>query len=210
MDIGRAITYVFQDSQWIKKVAIGGLLVLIPIVGWLIVTGYWLRMTRQVIQGEDLPLPEWNDFGGDLVRGLKLFVVALVWSIPGAVLTILTTASGNGNDLGASNLGLQCLNTIVSLAIAFVQPLYTTRVAVTEDIGAGLQFGAIFNEVRPVTTSLLVILLMSIVIAFVAVLGLILCIVGVIFTAFLSSLMSAHLYGQVRRQLQGEPLTPMV
>lgn len=46
VDIGRAITYVFQDPQWLKKVLIGGLLSLIPIIGWLIIGGYWLRVIR--------------------------------------------------------------------------------------------------------------------------------------------------------------------
>ncbi|MFO7270191.1 DUF4013 domain-containing protein [Sphaerobacter thermophilus] len=205
MDIGRAFTFTFQDSQWIKKVAIGGLLVLIPIIGWLFVSGYWLRLVRQVVENEDVPLPEWNDFGGDLVRGLKFIVVAFVWSIPAAIVSLMASFSGNGNDLSSTNLGLQCLSTILSLGAAFVQPLFATRVALTEDIGAGLQFGAIFNEIRPVATSLLIVLLMSIVIALLAMVGVVLCIIGVIFTVFFAYVVQAHLYGQVRRQLQGDP-----
>ena len=207
MDIGRALTFTFQDSQWIKKVAIGGLLFLIPIVGWLIVAGYWLRLVRQVIEAEDLPLPEWNDFGGDLVRGLKIFVVALVWGIPAGILSLMTRFSGD--ELSSANLGLQCLSTIVSLGVGFMQPLFATRVALTEDIGAGLQFGAIFNEVRPVATPLLVVLLMSFVTALLAAVGLVLCLIGVVFTAFFAYVVQAHLYGQVRRQLQGDPSAAM-
>lgn len=33
MDVGRAITYVFQDKGWITKVLIGGVLFIIPILG---------------------------------------------------------------------------------------------------------------------------------------------------------------------------------
>lgn len=204
MDVGRAFGYVFQDPQWIKKVAIGGLLGLIPIIGWLIVGGYWIRLVRQIAQGEDLPLPEWNDFGGDLVRGLKFLVVALVWSIPAWLLSLLATFSGGGDELSSSNLGLQCLSTIVSLGVGFIQPLFVTRFAINEDIGAGLQFGAVFNEVRPAATSLLIVLLMSIVAAFLATIGLILCLVGVVFTIFIAYIVTAHLYGQVRRQLDDQ------
>lgn len=213
MDIGRALTFAFQDSQWIKKVAIGGLLLLIPIVGLLIVTGYWLRLIRQVVENDDVPLPEWNDFGGDLVRGLKLIVVTFVWSIPAAILSLITTFSGSGDDFSSTSLGLQCLGTIVSLGVAFIQPLIATRLALTEDIGAGLQFSAVFNEIRPVTTPLLIVLLMSIVTALLAAVGVILCIIGVVFTAFFAYVVNAHLYGQVRRQLQGDPtaaLRPLV
>ena len=55
---------------------------------------------------------------------------------------------------------------------------------------------------------LLVTLLVSWVIGFVAYFGLILCIIGVVFTYFLAYVMISHLYGQLRRQLDfGTPTT---
>lgn len=221
MDIGRAITYVFQDPQWLKKVLIGGLLFFIPIIGWLIIGGYWLRVIRQVAQGQDVPLPEWNDFGGDLVRCLKGFVVYVVWALPVIVLAVCTGAlgaigDGTGSDASramAAVLALvgNCLLFLISLVIAFFQPLFYSRLAMSEQISDGLAFGAIFSEVQGRFVDLLVVLIVAFVISLVASFGLLLCLIGIVFTSFLGYVMTGHLYGQVRRRIMGtqaEPLAP--
>ena len=221
VDIGRAITYVFQDPQWLKKVLIGGLLFFIPIIGWLIIGGYWLRVIRQVAQGQDVPLPEWNDFGGDLVRGLKGFVVGVVWSLPVIVLAFCTgvlgaVGDGTGSDAVramAAVLALvgNCLSFLLSLIIGFFQPLFYSRLAMSEQIGDGLAFGDIFGEVQGRFVDLLVVLIVAFVIGLVASFGLLLCLIGIVFTSFLGYVMTCHLYGQVRRRIMGtqaEPLAP--
>jgi hypothetical protein len=221
VDLGRAITYVFQDPQWLKKVLIGGLLFFIPIIGWLIIGGYWLRVIRQVAQGQDVPLPEWNDFGGDLVRGLKGFVVGVVWSLPVIVLAFCTgvlgaVGDGTGSDAVramAAVLALvgNCLSFLLSLVIGFFQPLFYSRLAMSEQIGDGLAFGAIFGEVQGRFVDLLVVLIVAFVIGLVASFGLLLCLIGIVFTSFLGYVMTCHLYGQVRRRIMGtqaEPLAP--
>jgi hypothetical protein len=221
VDLGRAITYVFQDPQWLKKVLIGGLLFFIPIIGWLIIGGYGLRVIRQVAQGQDVPLPEWNDFGGDLVRGLKGFVVGVVWSLPVIVLAFCTgvlraVGDGTGSDAVramAAVLALvgNCLSFLLSLIIGFFQPLFYSRLAMSEQIGDGLAFGAIFGEVQGRFVDLLVVLIVAFVIGLVALFGLLLCLIGIVFTSFLGYVMTCHLYGQVRRRIMGtqaEPLAP--
>lgn len=217
MDIGRAITYIFEDPNWLKKVLIGGLLMIIPIIGWAIVTGYSLRIVRNVIEGRDTPLPEWSDFGGDFIRGLKGFVVWFVWSLPAWILggysSIASLASGSDNPAvavsgGAAGIGLQCLSTIVSLAVLFVQPLFLSRVAMTESVASGFEFGAIFDEARQHAMPLLIVVLMNLALNFLAAFGLILCVIGVVFTFFLTYVMLSHLYGQVRRLAQGEQPVP--
>lgn len=214
MDVGRAINYVFQDAEWVKKVAIGGLLSLIPIFGSLTILGYVMRNIRQVASGTDVPLPEWNDIGGDFVRGLKGFVALVVWWLPVIVLSSCSTAlsltNTDGDNPGASalSLGASCISSIVGLVLWFMVPLVITRVAMTENIGSALDFNAVFNEARQIAVPLLVTLLVSMVIAFVAYFGLILCIIGVVFTFFLAYVMISHLYGQLRRQLDfGTPAT---
>ena len=216
MDLGRSITYVFQDPRWLTKVLVGGLLLFIPIVGWLVVAGYWLRLVRQVAQGTELPLPEWNDFGNDLVRGVKVVVVGVVWSLPLIILEgIASIASGVGSNSSGLNpfvglgFGASCLVFFVSLGVAFMQPLFVSRLAVTDSIASALDFTTIFNEARRVPTALLLALVMSWAVGIAALVGLIACIIGVVFTAFAAYVMLAHVYGQVRREAEGAaPLTP--
>jgi hypothetical protein len=219
VDLGRAITYVFQDSQWVKKVVIGGLLFFIPIIGWLIIGGYWLRVIRQVAQGSDVPLPEWDDFGGDLVRGLKGLVVSTVWSLPVIVLTgcvgLLSAVGGSAESDAAAGLATiialagNCLTFLLSFVVAFFQPLFFSRLAVSEQIGQALAFSAIFGEVQGRFVDLLLVLIVAFAISLVAGFGILLCLIGVLFTSFLGTTMTCHLYGQVRRRIMGSEAEPL-
>jgi hypothetical protein len=82
MDVGRSISFIFDDKSWIKKILIFAALFFLPIFGWLINGGYLLRLATNVIDGKSKPLPQWNNWGGDIAGGFKVFVVALIWSIP--------------------------------------------------------------------------------------------------------------------------------
>jgi Protein of unknown function (DUF4013) len=219
MDLGRSITYVFQDPKWLTKVLVGGLLIFIPIFGWLVVAGYWLRLIRQVTQGTELPLPEWNDFGNDFVRGARFFVVGIVWSLPLIVLEVFASAATTAGRLGSGTsvlnpftglgFGASCLIFLLSLGVAFMQPLFVSRLAVTESIAAAVDFTAVFNEARRIPTSLLLALVMSWAVSLAALIGLVLCFVGVAFSGFVAYTVLAHVYGQVRREAEGaSPIVP--
>jgi hypothetical protein len=216
VDVGRAINYVFQDPDWVKKIAIGGVLLLLPVVGWLIVSGYYMRNARNVALGDDSRLPEWNDFGGDLVRGALYFVTGIVWALPVIVISVCVVVPlslASNNDGGTSGLAIlsQCLIAPFSLALAFVQPLIVTRLALTGTIASALDFRAIYDEARRVPVPLLIVMAVSWVLGIAAGLGLILLCIGVIFTAFLAQVMMSHLWGQVRRlvELPATPTTPI-
>jgi hypothetical protein len=82
MDIGRSISFIFEDKSWIKKILIFAALFFLPLFGWLINGGYLLRLVTNVINGNPNPLPEWNNWGGDFSGGFKVLIVGLIWSIP--------------------------------------------------------------------------------------------------------------------------------
>ena len=51
MDIGRTISYIFEDEKWVTKVLIGGLVLIIPIIGQLVLIGYMLKTAQNVARG---------------------------------------------------------------------------------------------------------------------------------------------------------------
>lgn len=214
MDIGRALTFVFQDQRWITKALIGIVMLVIPIIGWLILWGYLLRVTRLVALGHDSVLPEWDDFGGDLVRGLKWLVVNLSWNIPviliSACVTILTAASSaRGEGSTAANLLSicgSCLQFVVSMVILYILPLPASRLAVTERLSDAFAFPQILGEVRRAGVDLLVVLVLTVVAGIVASLGLLVLCVGILATFLYALLFQYHLWGQVRRHLGGATL----
>ncbi len=88
MNIGKAFTFAFEDKDWLKKIGIAGLVMLIPLIGQITVMGWAIEVTRRVINRESETLPDWSAFGDYLVKGLKLFVISLVYSLPIILLSL--------------------------------------------------------------------------------------------------------------------------
>jgi hypothetical protein len=110
MDFAKAFSFVFDDPDWIQKIIIGGIVSLIPVVGWLLVMGYMIAVGRNVIRGNPQPLPDWADFGQFLVDGLYGFVIGLVYALPILIVMCIVlfpalalggAFEGNGDELGA-------------------------------------------------------------------------------------------------------------
>ena len=53
MDIGLSFSYMFEDKDWIKKILIGGLISLIPIVNFAAL-GYVVQLVRNTRDGRPL------------------------------------------------------------------------------------------------------------------------------------------------------------
>ena len=211
MDVGRSISYVFQDPSWVKKILIGGVLSVIPIFGTLVTLGYWIRIARNVSNGLETPLPDWDDFGGDFMRGFKAFVAVFVWSLPFIILFScgwipFAIAGNRSNGAGSAfaglfGIGLFGIGGLFGIAIAFIAPVIVGRVVVRDSISAAFEFNAVINDARDNVVPLLIIVGMSYALGFVASFGVILCFVGVLFTSFLSYVMMSHLYGQLWQRL---------
>lgn len=84
------------DPQWRAKIFRGGLVLLIPIVGWPAVMGYRARFVRHLFTDEPGPLPEWRgQFRRHLVEGLRAMGVVFGYFAPLYVaLFALVTARG--------------------------------------------------------------------------------------------------------------------
>ncbi|MFN3337950.1 MAG: DUF4013 domain-containing protein, partial [Thermomicrobium sp.] len=82
MDIARAFTAPFRDEQWPEKGIIAALLSLVPLLGYLVVFGWALRYSKDVLLGSDSKLPTWSAWSQDLVLGLKAMLVGLIWYSP--------------------------------------------------------------------------------------------------------------------------------
>ncbi len=217
MDFAKPFSYVFEDQNWIKKLAIAGLITLIPVVGWLYLLGWGLEITRQLIKGEPVILPE-TDFSKYLIRGLKAWVIGLVYSIPSIILQIpaqianfMASSSnsfddGSGVMTGGITVLILCtsvLNLIYSLLMAFIIPAaYDLFLVHNEEIGAGFRFGEIFAMIKKVPVAFLLVLVGTIISGFVGGLGVIACVIGLIVTIPYSVLIMSHFYGQAYLEAQ--------
>ncbi len=218
MDLARAFTYVFEDKDWLTKILVAGLIMLIPIIGQMIVVGWGLEVTRRVIQGEEPVLPDWSDFGGHVMRGLKALVVGLVYGLPLIILGICNGALGalSNPDLvgydtaqtmaavvAAVGLLVGCINLIYSLFLGVVLPAAFANMVVTDELGAAFRFGEVFGLVKDNLGTYLLVLVGTIAAYIVAGVGIIACLIGVVFTAAYAYAVLGHLYGQAYRVAKG-------
>jgi hypothetical protein len=81
LDIRRALQFLTEDEKGTTKIAIGGLLMAIPIANFIAV-GYEVETTRRVARNEARPLPEWNDLSGLFATGAWLSLARFVYALP--------------------------------------------------------------------------------------------------------------------------------
>lgn len=209
MDIAKAFSYMFEDKNWPVKILIGGILSFIPIINFIPI-GYALTALRNIAEGREGPLPEWDNWGGYFSKGLMVFLAALIYALP--IFIIMGLSAAFGAVAGAREKGalaalfglcatlLYCLNIIYGLALSFWIPGALTFYAFRENFSAMFSFGEIFQYILANIGNYLMAWILSLVASFVAGFGVILCAIGVLFTGFWAYLVWAHLFGQVWRQ----------
>ncbi|MDE0070382.1 MAG: DUF4013 domain-containing protein [Caldilineaceae bacterium] len=231
MDIGRALTYFTEDERWVEKTAIGtGLLlvstllsfVLIGVLGFFILFGYLVRLMQNVRDDVHPALPEWNQWGDDLVRGVKLACVYVVWALPIILIffpaflisVIVAETSPYDPEYPGGSIGsiifvcASCLSFLFGIAYAVMQPGFSVAFARNESVVEGLQASEIWEWTRDNIGNVVIVAILTVIASVIittvgSIIGTILCVVGLVVTLPLSQLVTyyvqSHLYGQLAR-----------
>jgi len=218
MDLGRAFNYPMKDQNWIVKLLIGAVISLIPIVNF-IASGFQVRAIREVLNGNEERLPEWDDFGGDFMRGLIVAVFLFVYQLPATIVYCCLSLFGSALDSGSEGGGAGGLLVCCALPFILVYSIAASamfapglvRYAATDDFNVFLDFGGRWRDVTSNTGALVTLVLYGIVIYLV--IGLVvsitiwLCGLGLLFL-FAGQLMLANLLAQYGAELGlgGAPL----
>ena len=204
MNFGDAFAFVFNDKDWFKKILIMGLVGLIPIIGQIVVLGWSVQITRNIIRHEPVTLPE-LDFSNNLTLGFKAWVISLVYSLPMIIfylpLVIIGVASNNMNSdtsviLLIASLLFGGLMFLYGVVMMFLLPAAYGRLADQDTIGAGLEFGEVFQLIRKTPVSYLIVVLGSLVAGIIAPIGTVAFGIGVILTSTYALAIMGHFYGQ--------------
>lgn len=216
MDFGKAFSYVFEDPDWLKKVGLGGVISLVPILNFA-AAGYGLEVARRVINNDARPLPEWDNIGDKLVKGLLVAVIQFVYFLPmllfvcimqvaQAVVLGATSSSSSSSDSTAATLVtvilacFGCLAFLYALFAGLVLPAAIGNYVAKGQFSAAFRFGEVWGLVQKNLGLYVMVLIITIVAGLVAGLGTIACIIGVVFTAFYAVLIMYHAYGQAYRE----------
>src|ERR1051326_4399488 len=208
--VGDAFVWPFRDPEWAPKLLIIALTLVIPIVGGINGLGWMLASLDRLRAGENTMAPANLSYIG---RGLRLFVVQLVYGLAVSALALLiylpavllAVRQGQGEANGGLIVLALFLNvlafgvaTLGALAVTFASPAF---VLATDrgGIGGGLNVREVLRRSRANLTTTLIAGLMLIAASFVSSLGSIVCIVGIFLTAAYGLAMQAWIYRDRKR-----------
>jgi hypothetical protein len=211
MDIGAALGFVTQDKDWIKKILIGAVLVL-TVIGMIPVLGWTLEITRRVIRGDAEPLPEWTEFGKFIVDGLKIIVVAFIWSLPYVILSACLGGIGTALSSSGSQSDAATATTILSVCLGIIAlpyfilyglllPGMVGILSESDSLGAALNPASAFKLFRANIGGYVIAFLVGDIIVSVATfVGSLVCLIGVLPATAYAYAVLGHLYGQAHRK----------
>jgi hypothetical protein len=227
-----AVRAMFRDPDWLKKIALGTLFSILGvfIIGLIIVQGYLLAYGERVARAEPRPLPEWEDFGELLRKGLLGTIVVIGYTLPLILiivaltllmfpLTFAAAASGASADAigGIFTLalcgGMIALLPVMMLVYGLVPAAHAQLIMHSHDLGAAFRFREVFRLIRRHLGQYLLMLVISYVAIFgLSQVGQFACFVGVFATTFICQLFQYHLLGQLswyeRNGLAQQPIVP--
>jgi hypothetical protein len=197
-----AFSWPVRDSEWLTKLLIIALILLIPIAGAINGLGWMLATLDRLRAGDETLAPANLSYMG---RGIRLFVVNIVYGlavvlVAGAIyVPALLIAAGQSQ--GSANPALVSLAIVLSLLAFSVATLGTLALnfalpsivlATDRDgIQGGLRISAVLRRSRINVANTLIAGLMLIAAGFVGSLGIVLCGIGVLFTSAYALAMQA-------------------
>ena len=188
-----AFTWPARDPQWLTKILIIGLILLIPIAGAINGIGWMLATLDRLRAGDETLAPANLSYIG---RGFRLFVVNLVYGLAivlvAAAIYVPALLIASSQSQGSANPALVSLAIVLSLLAFSVATLGTLALnfalpsivlATDRDgIRGGLRVSAVLRRSRINVANTLIAGLMLIAAGFVGSLGIVLCGIGVLFT----------------------------
>lgn len=229
MDVGKSLTYITEDERWVSKVII---LLIVGFFAWLIIPiffliGYAIAITRNVRNGVEKPLPEWEDWGKLFMDGAYIFIAQFVYTLPFLIIMCLGILASGGlgavgaNEdvmaavMGTTGLIIGCLGLIWMIALVFISPAIIIQyVLQNDDFGSCFRFGDVFGIARDAVADILIVMLVTMGIGLgvsvvLGILQIIPCIgqilglvIGLLMSPYLTAV-SGHLYGQIAAKLDG-------
>lgn len=222
MDLGKSLSYVFDDENWVSKMGIAVIIVLVSFLIFPIVllVGWMVAITRNVMAGEERPLASWDDWGQLFKDGGSIIVASIIYSSPFILLFIIaffaTIGLGGLSEVSeeAAAVGffatfgvLFCLGSIMALALFFLSPAITLQYVRTNQLSACFRFGEIVDIIRNNLVDIIIVALVpfgiSLVTSIVAFIPCVNIIVGLIVTPYQQAVLG-HLYGQLALKIDGK------
>ncbi len=210
-DFVASLRVVTDDPAWLRKLLVGSLVTLfgILVLPLPLLIGYQLRVVRNTARGDARPIPEWEDWGGLFMDGLRVLALiiphqlAFMLAVGAPFAAIVLGGAALGDNAGPLVMLLLLPLGLLTVAAALVFAGYVQvaqiRLAVTDNLGAAFDFAANAAFLRRSIIPLLLAFGVLLVTNFVAQFGVLLCCVGLIPATLWSQIAFHHGLGQVAR-----------
>lgn len=149
MQFKNAFNYGRKDSKWFNKLLIGsglywlGQFLVVPLFT---VMGYGIKIVRNIMDGEDDLLPEWEGYTEMTKDGVKLFVAQFLWYVP--ILFITFGLIAFMVNISAPAFIPSIIGALAILAMMAVVPGTVIQYAREGTVSAALRFGEVIGIVK--------------------------------------------------------------
>ena len=208
MDYGKIIKFPMKDKDWIMKVIIGGILSIIPIINF-IASGYEFKVMKNAIN-KTPGMPEWKGFGDLFVKGLVIFVIALLYLIVpliifGAIAGFSTLSYVMGDLTNPYAIVMAILPAlfiggILMLIVGFILPMAIAMYAKSDNFGDAFKFSEILNRIKSIfgeyLASYIIIVILGIILGLIMLIPIIGWILG-LFGTFYLGVLALNMFGEL-------------
>lgn len=214
MDFVRAMSFPFDDDDWIVKFVVGTLMTLVGFVLPFIPLGYQINVARKVMRHNSRPLPGTDEIGQVVADGLMGFVGGLIYALPAILVScVFFVPMAVMDDSGVGGFLLICLWLCVTgimivygVVAAALYWMGVIRYAETGNFSEFMRFGELWYDVRQNIGTLVMLLVYGIVLllimSIVVPIASFTCI-GLPVAVFYSQVVTGHLVGQAGLEVTG-------
>jgi hypothetical protein len=162
-----------------------------------ILLGYFRRLIKGTCDPTLPGLPAWDEFGNDLIGGIKLTLVAIAVFLPTIAVLVLMTLFLSSSAQGLTPLVILLLAPpLVGLTLFYLPAALVTAIS-TGDLAAAFDVKRVFARIGQNLGFYLLAFLITVTAKILSQVGLIVCCIGVFFTGFLADLITAHVFASV-------------
>jgi len=202
LDLGEAVTIVVRSNRWVRKLLAGAACCLFfwLIVPFLLLVGYTVEVAR-VVRAGARELPPWDHPWRKIKDGFKFLVALLIWTIPGALLSIPAAVVGQQSTettVGEITGIVSAVGSVWGVVVLLLEPAIVTQYMDRGFLGA-LNVVAVIRRVRVNLALSIVVGTLVVALSTISLIGLAALVIGVLLTYPYASFVGAYLVGRYAR-----------
>ena len=169
--------------------------IFLPIIGWLALAGYNLRIIKDILKGNHKEVPKFGPFWGNCALGLYAFVVGIAIGLATSVFAFLQMPMGIAGSV---------IYYAVTIYVGLISPIMIIQLAETENLAKAFDVVRAHKIVFKNFRKYIIVVLQQLVVAFVFLLASI-PIITLIFTIPAMSYSKQYLYARFYADLKNKP-----